>query len=67
MTNIPTSRPQNWLSRATIRIVPIDDSVVAEEQSTIDLYFRWDLIKQKFDATEIIDRSFADAIAKAGP
>ena len=45
---------------------PIDDGVVADEQSTIDLYFRWGLIKQKLDAAEIVDRSFADAIAKAG-
>jgi len=64
--NIPTAVPLNWLSRAKIRIAPIDDSVVADEQSTIDLYFRWVLIKQKLDAAEIVDRSFADAIAKAG-
>jgi sulfonate transport system substrate-binding protein len=32
----------------------------------IDLYFRWGLIKQKLDAAEIVDRSFSDAIAKAG-
>ncbi len=63
---IPTAVPQNWLSRAKIRIAPIDDGVVADEQSTIDLYFRWGLIKQKLDAAEIVDRSFAEAIAKAG-
>ena len=66
LMNIPTAVPQNWLSRAKIRIAPIDDAVVADEQSTIDLYFRWGLIKQKLDAAEIVDRSFADAIAKAG-
>ena len=37
---------------------------VAEEQNTIDLYFRAGLIKQKLDAADIVDRSFADAIAK---
>ena len=36
------------------------------EQSTIDLYFRAGLIKQKLNASDIVDRSFADAIAKAG-
>jgi len=66
LMNIPTAVPQNWLSRAKIRIAPIDDGVVADEQSTIDLYFRWGLIKQKLDAAEIVDRSFSDAIAKAG-
>ena len=30
--NIPTAVPQNWLSRAKIRIAPIDDAVVADEQ-----------------------------------
>ena len=66
LMNIPTAVPLNWLSRAKIRIAPIDDGVVVDEQGTIDLYFRWGLIKQKLDATEIVDRSFADAIAKAG-
>ncbi|MHC2576419.1 sulfonate transport system substrate-binding protein [Bradyrhizobium diazoefficiens] len=66
LMNIPTAVPLNWLSRAKIRIAPIDDGVVADEQGTIDLYLRWGLIKQKLDAAEIVDRSFADAIAKAG-
>ena len=44
----------------------IDDGVVADEQGAIDLYFRRGMIKQKLDAAAIVDRSFADAIAKAG-
>nr|WP_283817617.1 hypothetical protein [Bradyrhizobium diazoefficiens] len=35
-----------------------------DEQSTIDLYFRWGLIKRKLDAEDLVDRSFSDAIAK---
>jgi len=66
LMNSPTAVPQKWLSRAKILTAPIDYSVVADEQRTIDLYFRWGLIKQKLDAAEIVDRSFADAIAKAG-
>ena len=66
LMNIPTAVPQNWLSRAKIRIAPIDDGVVADEQATIDLYFRWGLIKQKLNAADIVDRSFTDAIAKEG-
>ncbi|MGY8661730.1 ABC transporter substrate-binding protein [Bradyrhizobium sp. UFLA05-109] len=58
LMNIPTAVPLNWLSRAKIRITPIDDSVVTDEQGTIDLYFRWGLIKQKREAAEIVDRSF---------
>jgi sulfonate transport system substrate-binding protein len=56
--------PLNWLSRAKIRIAPIDDSAVADEQQTIGLYFRNGLIKQKLNAADILDRSFAAAIGK---
>jgi len=61
---IPPAVPLNWLARAKIRITPIDDGIVADEQKTIDLYFRAGLIKQKLDAAEIVDRSFAEAIGK---
>jgi sulfonate transport system substrate-binding protein len=61
--NIPSSVAVNWLSRARIRLAPIDDGVVADEQKTIDLYVRSGLIKQKLDASEIVDRSFSGAIA----
>lgn len=64
LMNIPASVPQNWLTRAKIRVVPIDDGVVADEQKTIDLYYRWGLIKQKLKATDVVDRSFSDAIGK---
>jgi sulfonate transport system substrate-binding protein len=65
LMGIPPAVPLNWLSRAKIRIAPIDDGVVADEQKTIDLYFRAGLIKQKLDAAGIVDRSFSDAIGKA--
>jgi sulfonate transport system substrate-binding protein len=64
LMNIPAAVPVNWLSRAKIRVAPIDDDVVAGEQSTIDLYFRAGLIKQKLDAAAIVDRSFAASIGK---
>ena len=60
----PAGGAANWLARAKIRITPIDDGIVADEQKTIDLYFRAGLIKQKLDAAEIVDRSFAEAIGK---
>jgi sulfonate transport system substrate-binding protein len=41
-----------------------NDGVVADEQKTIDLYFRSGLIKQKLNAADIVDRSFSDAIGK---
>jgi len=64
LMNIPSAVPLNWLSRAKIRIVPIDDSVVADEQKTIDLYFRSGLIKRALNAADIVDRSFSGAIDK---
>ena len=64
LMNIPPAVPLNWLSRAKIRIAPIDDGVVADEQKTIDLYFRSGLIKQKLNAADIVDRSFSDVIGK---
>ena len=64
LMNIPPAVPLNWLSRAKIHVGPIDDSVVAGEQQTIDLYLRAGLIKQKLNAADIVDRSFADAIGK---
>ncbi|MDB5633288.1 MAG: alkanesulfonate transporter substrate-binding protein [Tardiphaga sp.] len=66
LMNVAPSVPLNWLTRAKIRIAPVDDSVVADEQKTIDLYLRAGLIKQKLDANAIMDRSFNDAIAKGG-
>jgi sulfonate transport system substrate-binding protein len=64
LMNIPPAVPLNWLQRAKIRIAPIDDAVVADEQKTIDLYVRTGLVKQRLTASDIVDRSFADAIAK---
>jgi sulfonate transport system substrate-binding protein len=64
LMNIPAAVPLNWLKRARIRIAPIDDSVVTDEQTTIDLYVRTGLIKQRLNASDVVDRSFADAIAK---
>jgi sulfonate transport system substrate-binding protein len=64
LMNIPTAVPLNRLARAKIRIAPIDDAVVADEQKTIDLYFRSGLIKHNLDASDVVDRSFSDVIAK---
>ncbi|OYU90569.1 MAG: sulfonate ABC transporter substrate-binding protein [Bradyrhizobiaceae bacterium PARB1] len=64
LMNVAPSVPLNWLNRAQVRIAPVDDGVVADEQKTIDLYLRSGLIKQKLDANALVDRSFNDAIGK---
>lgn len=62
--NIRASVLLNWLARPKIRLALIDDSVVADEQKTIDLYLQCGLISRKLDASDIVDRSFSAAIAK---
>ena len=62
---IPKEVPQQWFGRAKIGIVGIDEQVIADEQSTIDLYFRTGLIKDKLDAKAIVDASFNAAIERA--
>jgi sulfonate transport system substrate-binding protein len=64
LMNIPSAVASNWLKRAKIKIAPIDDAVVADEQKTIDLYVRSGLIGPGLAAGEIVDRSFAQAIGK---
>jgi sulfonate transport system substrate-binding protein len=64
LMNIPPVVAVNWLKRAKIRITPIDDDVVADEQKTVDLYVRTGLIKPPLKASDIVDRSFTDAITK---
>jgi sulfonate transport system substrate-binding protein len=48
-----------------IRVAPIDDGVVLDEQRTIDLYFRSGLINQRPNAGDIVDPSFSAAIEKS--
>jgi sulfonate transport system substrate-binding protein len=60
LMNISPAVAENWLSRAKIRLAPIDDDVVADEQKTIDVYVRSGLI----DAGEIVDRSFSEQVVK---
>jgi sulfonate transport system substrate-binding protein len=68
LMNIPPAVPLNWLRRAKITLAPIDDTVIADEQKTIDLYFRTGLIGERLTASDIVDRSFAAPIARgAGP
>ena len=64
LMNVAPSVPLNWLTRAKIKIAPIDDGVAADEQKTIDLYLRSGLIKTKLEANAIVDRSFSEAIGK---
>ena len=64
LVGLPPKVPQLWLSRAQIKLVPIDDGVTTDEQNTIDLYVRNNLIKTTLKADDIVDKTFAGAIEK---
>ncbi|MDQ8731545.1 ABC transporter substrate-binding protein [Bradyrhizobium sp. LHD-71] len=65
LMGIPKEVPLQWFKRAKIAIAPVDESVITDEQSTIDLYSRAGLIKEKLDAKAIVDPSFNAAIEQA--
>ena len=56
LMNIPPAVPLNWLKRAKIQVTAIDDTVVADEQKTIDLYVRTGLVKQHLSASDIVEK-----------
>jgi sulfonate transport system substrate-binding protein len=62
LMNVPQPVAQLWFERARTRVVPIDDSVAADEQRNIDLYSRAGLVRSRLVAEDILDRSFAQAI-----
>jgi sulfonate transport system substrate-binding protein len=65
LMGVPAAVPRHWFSRAQIRAVPIDDTVVADEQRVIDLFAQAGLLRQRFEAAAALDRSFNDAIQSA--
>lgn len=62
LMGVPESVAEHWLARADIRLAPIDDGVLADEQSTIALYTRAGLITRPLAAADIVDASFAAAL-----
>jgi sulfonate transport system substrate-binding protein len=59
---------QKMYARAHYRVTPVDESVVADEQKTIDLYVRAGLIKTRIDAAKVVSPIFTPAIsAEANP
>lgn len=63
LMKVPEPVALRWFERARTRVVPIDDQVVADEQGNIDLYTRAGLVRRPVRAEDILDRSFAAAIA----
>ena len=63
LMNIPAPVAEHWFRRAATRVVPIDDSVAADEQRNIDLYARANLVRRRIEAKDLLDASFNTAIA----
>ena len=63
LMNVPANVAQRWFERARTRVVPIDDSVAADEQKNIDLYTRARLVRTRIEARDLLDSSFNDAVA----
>jgi sulfonate transport system substrate-binding protein len=53
---------QKLFARAQMRATPIDASVIADEQKTIDLYLRSGLIKTQLQASDIVSPIFTSTI-----
>jgi len=49
---------KRWFTRAQIHAVTLDDALVADQQSIVDLYAKTGVIGKRFSVTEAFDRSF---------
>jgi sulfonate transport system substrate-binding protein len=54
---------QKVYARGRYLVSPIDESVVADEQKTIDLYARAGLIPKRLDADKVVSTIFTPAIS----
>jgi sulfonate transport system substrate-binding protein len=52
---------RRWFTRAQIHPVAIDDALVADQQSIVDLYAKAGVIKTRFAVNNAFDRSFNEA------
>jgi sulfonate transport system substrate-binding protein len=52
---------KRWFTRAQIHGIAIDDVLLADQQSIVDLYAKAGVIGKRFSVSEAFDRSFNDA------
>lgn len=62
LVGLPLDVSQKLFARAQMRATPIDASVIADEQKTIDLYLRSGLIKMRLAASDIVSPIFTSTI-----
>ncbi len=63
IVGLPIEVGEKFYTRAKIQATPIDNSVIADEQKTIDLYYRSGLIGRRIDASTVVSAVFTPAIA----
>ena len=57
---------KRWFTRAQIHAVPMDDALVADQQSIVDLYAKAGVINRRFVVSEVFDRSFNNTVEPQG-
>jgi len=62
IVGLPAEVGRKVYGRGHYRVSPIDESVIADEQKTIDLYARFGLIKARLDAARIVSPIFTPAL-----
>jgi sulfonate transport system substrate-binding protein len=68
IVGLPVEVGEKVYARARIQATPIDSGVIADEQKTIDLYYRSGLIGRPIDASTVVSAVFTPAIAaELGP
>ncbi len=63
IVGLPPEVGQKVYARGRYIVSPIDESVVADEQKTIDLYVRAGLIQKRLDADKVVSAIFTPAIS----
>lgn len=61
VTGLPVDVLKTVYQRAQLHPVPIDDSLIAEQQRTADLYLRADVIKTRLDVAPSFDKQFSSS------
>jgi sulfonate transport system substrate-binding protein len=64
-TGNPAAVAKRWFTRAQIQGMPMDDALVADQQSIVDLYAKAGVINKRFTVGDAFDRSFNPGGGKA--
>lgn len=62
VTGNPEAVAKRWFNRAQIHAIAIDDALIADQQSIVDLYARNGVIPKRFRVSGAFDRSFNNVI-----